>query len=313
MPAVGRWKPAELPMSPRPSRLDGRLLVLAVLACYFGALAIVGAETFWRRAGVPHVSPSFTDMRSITSGWECTRKGLSVVPHDPCDRWHRPVNYPKLWLAPSFLGLGPSSTVYLGVAAGLAFLASVLRLAGRLRVVEGLVYAAALCSPAVMLGIERGNNDLVVFAVVVLALVVFRRGEVGRAIGHGLLLFAGMLKLYPAFSFGVLVRQRRSWAVAGVVAAGAAFGAYVLVTLSYIRAIERASPQLDGYSSGAGVRADLQHVGSLGASAREAVVIVTAAAIAAALLLRARLEPPGEPDLAGDAFCAGAGIYCGTS
>src|SRR2546421_5893557 len=184
MPAVGSGKPAELPMSAsRLTRLDGRLLVLAVLACYFGALAIVGAETFWRRAGVPHVSPSFTDMRSITSGWECTRKGLSVVPHDPCDRWHRPVNYPKLWLAPSFLGLGPSSTVYLGVAAVCAFLASVWRLAGRVQPIGGLVYAGAICSPAVMLGIERGNNDLVVFSLVVLALVVFPRGGRGRARG----------------------------------------------------------------------------------------------------------------------------------
>jgi Glycosyltransferase family 87 len=298
-------RPWELP------DFDGRLVVLAVLACYFGALPILGGVVFWRRLGVPHLSPSFADLRSITSGWECTRKGLPVLPHG-CDPSNRPVNYPQLWLAPAFLGLGPSATVYLGVAAVLAFFASVWTLAGRLHPVEGVVYAAVLCSPAVMLGVERGNNDLVVFALVVLALVLFRRGAVGRAIGHGLLLFAGMLKLYPSFAFGVLVRQRRSWATAGMLAVGAVFAVYFLVTLDYIHKIERASPQLTAYSYGAGVLADLQHVGGLGANAREAAVIAAAATIAAVLLWRARLEPPGDPDLAGDAFCAGAGIYCGT-
>src|SRR5919204_5486013 len=106
--------------------VDGRWIVLGALGCYFVALAITGPGTFWREVGVPHLSPAFLDMHTITSGWECTRRGLAVVPVNPCDPMHRPMNYPRLWMAPAFLGIGQGASFILGVAAVVLFLLSVL-------------------------------------------------------------------------------------------------------------------------------------------------------------------------------------------
>jgi hypothetical protein len=292
--------------------VDGRAIVLGALGCYFGALAIVGPDTFWRRVGVPHLSPAFLDMHTITSGWECTRRGLAVVPVNPCDPRGRPMNYPRLWMAPAFLGIDQGASFALGVAAVVLFLACALLVAGRLHPVEGTVYTAALCSPAVMLGVERGNVDLVVFVLLALALLVFRRSPAGRAVGHGLLLFAAMLKLFPAFGWGPMLRQRPRFAIVGLAGAALIFAVYVGVTLDDIREIRRVSPRSDGYSYGLGPLADLDRPGWAPRSAFEAAAV--GAGIAAAAFVawtRRRLVTAGDVRAA-DAFCVGAGVYCGS-
>ena len=292
--------------------VDGRWIVLGALGCYFVALAITGPGTFWREVGVPHLSPAFLDMHTITSGWECTRRGLEVVPVNPCDPKGRPMNYPRLWMAPAFLGIGQGASFALGVAAVVMFLASVLAVVGRLHPVEGIVYTAALCSPAVMLGIERGNVDLVVFVLLALALLVFRRSPAGRAVGHGLLLFAAMLKLFPAFGWGPILRQRPQFAIVGAVGVALVFAVYVGATLDDIREIRRVSPRVDGYSYGLGPLADLARPGWASRGAFEAAAVgVGIGAAALVAWTRRRLADAGDVRSA-DAFCVGAGVYCGS-
>ena len=99
--------------------------------------------------------PSFLDMRSLTSAWECDRRGIDVLPVNPCDPRARPANYPRLWLVPAPLGLGDDDTVWLGVGLAVVFFVSALAVTGPLTVREGLIYGIALCSPAVMFGVER--------------------------------------------------------------------------------------------------------------------------------------------------------------
>lgn len=292
--------------------VDGRVIVVSALGCYFGALAIIGPVTFWHNVGVPHLTPSFLDMHTITSGWECTRKGLAVVPVNPCDPRDRAMNYPRLWMAPAFLGIGQGATFALGIAAVLTFLVSVLAVAGRLRPAEGIVYAAALCSPAVMLGIERGNVDLVVFSLLALTLLVFRRSPAGRAVGHGLFLFAGMLKLFPAFGWGPILRQRPRFALAGAAGMALVFAVYVGVTLDDIREIRRVSPRVDRYAYGLGPLADLDGPGRIPRGVFEALAVAAGIAVAAlAAWTMRRLATDGDAR-AVDAFCVGAGVYCGS-
>jgi hypothetical protein len=293
-------------------RIDGRVIALGALACYFGALAVVGPKTFWRRLGVPHLSPSFLDMHTITAGWECTRRGLALVPVDPCDPLHRPMNYPRLWMAPAFLGIGQGATVALGVGVVVLFLAAVFAVAGPLHRFEGLVYAAALLSPAVMLGVERGNVDLVVFTLLALALLLFRRSPACRAVGHGLLLLAAMLKLYPAFGWGPIVRQRTRFAFVAAAGVTLVFVIYVGATLDDIREIRRVSPQSDAYSYGVGPLADVDGLGAISKLAFElgAAALGVVAAFLLALVRKGRGS--SEEVHSGDAFCVGAGVFCGS-
>jgi hypothetical protein len=206
---------------------------------------------------------------------------------------------------------------------GALFFLSVLLLAGRLRLVEGVVLAAALCSPAVMFGVERGNVDLSVVALVCVGLVLLRkRRPVAWVSSHGLLLLAAVLKLFPVFALVVLARQTgRRLSLAGLVAA--LFALDVIVTLHDLQTIHRVLPQRIPLSYGVGVLSDgiaelhALRTGSLTvhslSHAIAAALVVGGAALAWMLTRRAPMALLDEGrSLRGDAFYAGAATYVGT-
>jgi hypothetical protein len=309
---------------------SGRLVVVAMLAAYFAMLALVGGADNWDRLGVDPVSPSFADMRSVTSGWECTRAGVDVLPRNPCDPLGgRPANYPHVWMWPAVLGFGQESTVALGVFVVAAFFAAAVlvlpRGAGR---ADAVVYGLALCAPAVMLGVQRGNVDLALFVLVVAGVLVLQRGTTGAWSGTGLIVLAGVLKLFPIFALTVLARlPLRRALVLGSAAAGL-FLAYVLVTLDNIRLIRTVVPQTDYLSFGVRrlthwVNGELnagwawasglvhERLGLAGLDAliiAAVVVVVLVAGIAVPRLLPGNsADPAAQRDL--DLYYAGAGIY----
>ena len=309
-------------MNARLGAADGRLIVVIVLAAYLAAAAIGGASQ-WKRVHEPVETPSFLDMRSLTSAWECSRKGVDPLPANPCDPHGRPANYPRIWLALRVFGLGDSAAVPLGVANGAVFFLSVLLLVGRLRLLEGVVIAAALCSPAVMFGVERGNVDLTVVALVCAGLVLLRKQRAVAWVGsHALFLLAAVLKLFPVFALVVLARQsgRRLW-LAALVAVLVVID--VIATLGDLKTIHRVLPQRIPLSYGVGVLSDgLAELHALRTSAMSphslshaiaAALVVIGAALAWLLTRRApiRLLDDGLT-LRTDAFYAGAATYVGT-
>ena len=295
--------------------------MVAVLVVYFSLLAALGGHARWGRLGVPPLSPPFADMRSVTSGWECTRRGIAVLPTNPCDPYnHRPANYPRIWMWPSFLGLGQGATVALGLAVAAVFFVAALAVLPRAAgAADGLAYGLAVCAPAVMLGVERGNVDLALFALVVLAVLLLRGGRVARWAAHGLILLAAILKLFPIFAAAVLVRQPRRRAMAGLAVVLGSFGLYALLTLGTIREIGGAVPQFDTLSFG--IRRLTEWLWAVSApsplqrlSTRGLDLVLAAVVLAAALLVRVvrpRLLPPDDRsarrDL--DLFYAGAAVY----
>jgi Glycosyltransferase family 87 len=306
--------------------VPGRGIVLFSLYGYFVALIAQGGHLGWEWFQVPATTPSFLDLRSVTSGWECTRKGIDVLARNPCDPFPRPANYPRMWLWPSFLGLGQSSTLILGIVIAIAFFAGALALMGRVeRFPDALVWVALLVSPAVMLGVERGNPDLIVFPIVVAGLLMLRaRGAVARAVGHAALLLAAMLKLFPVFAFIALLRQPRRRAIVGGGLVVVGFGIYAVATLGDIETIHRVLPQEIYYSYGAdvAVRAvtlwlsvHYASLASLGGHGPEQVVLWSAVALAVvAAIAIARLWRAPEETTAKelDLFLAGSAIFVGS-
>ena len=308
-----------------------------MLALYLGALFVLGVAgdgwKAWGTFGVPQWTEPFSDMWSITSGWECVRRGIDVVPNNPCDPWGRYANYPSLWMLPAPLGLPADSARYLGLATAVAFLASAISLLGAASWRAGVVFGLALCSPPVMLGVERGNADLLIFAALVGALWLLAASRpVWRVGAHALLLLLAMLKLFPAFAFPALLRQRGRWALAGAALVTAGFAAYLFATRHEIREILDVLPEAVWAHYGAGVGVDAAaerlstHLSALSVLETDWVhraveIGVLALGLAAGVLLafRSRGRVP-RPDDGGsrrerfqvDAFVAGAGIFCGT-
>lgn len=298
------------------------MLVVGAVAAYLIVLVGLGGQPAWDRLGVPDIQPNFADMRSVTSAWECDRQGTQVLPSNPCDPWGRPANYPTAWLWPSALGLGQEVTAPLGVATGVIFFVSFLVLIGAPGLREALLYSAVAISPTVMLGVERANADLLLFALVVAAIHVFRRGSAGRLVAYVLLLVAAVLKLYPALAWGVLLRQSRRLAlISGGVIVGL-FATYVVATFDTIRVISEVVSQIVPVQYGADVgidslqswAADKAGLSWLAETGDWLTAVTLAAGVAAIAGIAWRRRSLGEVvrrsiDVHTDAFVAGAGIY----
>ena len=153
------WSDDRSPMS------DGRSIVVGVVALYLTLVAGMRALRdldIWPWLGVPS-DPASSSMRgtwlrrSSAAGWATIRWSTIPVTRGAgsCS------THGYGWC---FAGLASSSVTLclFGVVVITVFLVLLLLLFGRLSVVEGLVVAVAVCSPAVMFAVERANMDLVV-------------------------------------------------------------------------------------------------------------------------------------------------------
>jgi hypothetical protein len=307
-------------------RSDGRVLAGGAVVLFFATLLAVHAltgSTPWRTVGVApggsygrhgYRAVSFLDMRSVTSAWDCERRGISAFPINICDPFRRPANYPRIWIWFWHLGLGEGDTVPLAVTNAVLFYLAALAIAGPLTLGEGALYGVALLAPATLFGVEQGNVDLALFALVAAgALLLARRTFAGGAAITG----AAVLKLFPAAAIIVLGRERRRWAAA--VSAIAIVTAYVIVTLPDIRTVWSVIPRAITNSYGSGVvPLALQVDGFRYASSTserdliQAGLILLGLAIAVVLLRWRRDEWEAGQTHRLDAFWIGAAIYAGS-
>jgi len=187
------------------------LALLAVV--YFSAFAFYPRLFFI--LGVNHFNVWFLDSFAVLASNDALSAGRDPYANNPLDYLGRPHVYSHWWLHLRDLGLTRGDTVWLGISLAVAFLLAAL---GRLRprtARELLWYAAVLGSAPVLLALDRGNNDLVIFillAFLVPGLLSSRR--LVRFLAPALVVLAAMLKYYPAVSALLLLggadpRERR--------------------------------------------------------------------------------------------------------
>jgi hypothetical protein len=312
--------------------VDGRLVVAGVLATYLAAVAvarIVFGFDLWWWLGVWTNDWIFLDTQNITSAAECWRQGHDVLRDNPCDPLGRALNYPRVWLVLALFGMDRSWTIALGLVICGLFFAAVWFLLDRLSVKEAVIVAAAVCAPAVMLGVERGQNDLLLFDLLVTAVILWRSHRLWSGAASPLLVFvAAVLKLFPAVALGAFVIARGRRAALVATGAGAAFLVYAAVTFGDLQAIRHALPQSDHYAYGARILVDVlgwaiapEQWAALGMSAHQLIAAAPLAGVSVvgwmawsrSQLLKAltpvREGPDGWRRLA---FHMGALVYVGT-
>jgi hypothetical protein len=300
----------------RAQRLDGRVVAATAVVLFFVVMlsfrAITGT-TPWTHVGVSSVHVSFADLRSVTSAWDCERRGIQAFPKNPCDPFGRPANYPRVWVSLWHLGLGEGDTVWLGVAIGVLFYIAALAVAGPLTIGGGVVYAAALLAPATLLGVQRGNVDLLMFVLVAIGVLLVRRSPWLAAIP---ITAAGVLKLFPATAVIVFARERRRW-LAGA-ASLIALAVYGLATLNDIRTLRSVIPRVVPNSYGAGVIPLALHEAHVSWAQSAASVrylrlgLIAGGLLFALVLFLRRRGNDDADDLKLDAFWAGAAVYAGS-
>lgn len=178
---------------------------------YFGALRLLGNEPF---------SFPFVDIQAVLSAAECQRQGLDIYLTNPCDPLGRPHVYSPLWtaLVPGFLG--GSAAGWVGLSLDLIFILSwAVSLQPRnMRAV--LVLGLATLSPMTVYALERANNDIIVYLLILCGVMLSTAARPYHRCAYLLYLAAGLLKYYPLALLTLLFRERRRDAVAGMITAG---------------------------------------------------------------------------------------------
>lgn len=297
--------------------MDGRWLIVTALTAYFALLVsmqhFVGDTRAWHRLGVPAASPACSeDLLGFFKAAENARRGFDPITGDPNDPEQNTATYPHIWFWPWLVLPSQLGHVHaLGVLLRLTFYGCVLLFAGRLDLRGGLVWAALLCLPPAMLAVERSNNDLVIFDLLALALVVRRVAGVAAAgWGYALIGAAALLKLYPFGAFCLALREKPRTAFVVLAAAGAGFAAYLYAIRDQLRAIKSVLPQLIGFSYGSRVFADWYATGHPGVLPG----FVPTLAVGVVLLLAGagwRLAPrlPALPGAKLDGLMVGSVLY----
>ena len=175
-------------------------------ACLLGLLTLddfseVSAREWMSHYGVPMQSPLFSDLQLVALWNDRAASGISPY-FDPLfnEQGQRlRMNYPPVFLGLSWFGLTAESFNWWGVGMGLLFVAAFTVLARGGTLGSMIVWALLLVSPASLFLMERGNPDILVFSLLVMAIEGARR----LPLLIGCVGLASVLKLFPVA--GILV------------------------------------------------------------------------------------------------------------
>ena len=229
-------------MLKKQSKIDGRFLVVAALLGYFGLLYLanffVPYHKFWRKLGVvAAVKNPFIDLAAVLGAFDCDRlTGEVSLTNNSC---FNQISYPSSWSLLTWLGLEQRDTIFLGVLFALIFYVITLMIIGRLNYQEAIVYALILCSPPVMLLVERGNVDIVIYSWLGVGLMIIKnsRALIFRLCAYLLIFFWGVIKLFPIFGLAVIIKEKRNLFLFLAAIFTTAFITYFLASIGEMKTI----------------------------------------------------------------------------
>jgi len=308
--------------------IDGRVIVIGAVATYLGIIAagrLSWGVDLWPYLGVPSGPSLFADARNVTAAWESERLGYDPLYKSPRDPWHRPLMYLRPWLLLGVLGLDQSHTFILSTILIAAMFVSFAFLIGRVTAGTGIVLAFAVCSPAVMLAVERANMDIALFAIVTVSILLWRmRPGVARVASPILVLVAATAKLYPGFALPAFVVSGSRSAARAALLCLAAFGVYFAYSFRDIAHVAEIATQGEQFSYGARILpVHLYHHFEIArwsgpTALKQVIAIVPLALISLAIAIRVQrhlsLRSDGTTVASAPlvAFQVGALIYLGT-
>lgn len=237
------------------------LVLLILWALYLLALNKFG---LWAYVGVPHMEPLFGDLHAILSAIECHNRGANVFASNTCDVLSRVHVYGSLWLKLGALGVGPAHLFFIGLITNLLFMVLAVYFVKPTSWGEFAKGCLILFSSAVTLGVERANNDLIIFILLALSAILFAmKDKVSQVFSLILIYLSSLLKIYPSVLFGAVLFIARRKIKDIIFIAGCAtalMGIWLATNLSEILLLKDIAPApIDHYATGA--RAFLAYIG----------------------------------------------------
>ena len=197
-------------------RRAGLIIALLALGVW---VACFRFPVVWNATGIGEAGQPFLDLYGMLAASDAAQAGIDPFQPNAFDPYHRPLLFTEWWLGAGKLGLTRADTSWLGwVMAGATLLTAVAMIRPRTRG-EQVKTFLWLVSPAMLMAVNRANNDLVVFFVMSAGLVALRAENwPGRALGVVLFAAAAVLKYYPLAGLVVLLDARTRRELAGAVA-----------------------------------------------------------------------------------------------
>lgn len=216
------------------SRFDGRFLILAILLVYFGVIFASSMSgnypDLWRKLGVPAMKSPLGDLSAVLAEFDRIRSGDNAF---PANSHHTFVGYPLIWRTLGGFGIGNKDLLPAGVLLIILFYAATFLLIGRLNYREGIFYSLVLCSPPVMLLVERCNVDILMYSLLVMALLFIKKQKLlgVRIIGYLVILLTAFFKLFPVFGLSVIIKERRKYCI---LIGSIVFGLFLIYFFSHL-------------------------------------------------------------------------------
>lgn len=209
------------------------LLVASGITIILGSFLILGFDKTWRIWNLPTKQPVFYDLRLITAGAESYSKGYDPAYNNPFDPEQRLFNYPRIWYIILTSGIDQHSTDILGILLALGFFICIVTFRGEIDKTTAIIQTMIVFSPAVLLGLERGNVDILIFILLSIALFI---KDYSRTLSFLVFLLSIALKIFPIFGIGYLLdgnRRSIKYIIIGILSTAA----YMLFSLDDMRHI----------------------------------------------------------------------------
>lgn len=262
--------------------------------------------------------PGFHDSRQFAWAAESFDMGYDPLIENPQNPRGHQLNYPRIWHLPFYLGIDESHTNIIGTIVVIIFFIGI-GLFWFSRKFSNLTYLmlfAVFLSPAVMLGLERSNIELIIFSVLSLAILVNYHSSIPALL---IFILAAILKIYPAFGFIYLLKEdkKRFWTL--FLSAMIIFIVYGIISLNDFMQVYKTTPKLVNSSFGMHVWwMGIQHgrVFAVPLSENSIMIFRTASYVISLLIVAAALflgirkcSADYKSGKHLDAFRVGTGIY----
>jgi len=190
-----------------PYRLIAVSVFVFMISLYFFQARALLAVIYGVVGVIPWRSP-FLDTDTVLSAIRCGRLGIDVFARNPCDDLGRVFDYSPLWLVGDALPMTRAWIAPIGMMVDIGFMIALLVLPVPSDRRSQTFMAFSAVSSGTFYLLERGNNDAVIFALIVFGALLIIRGGWASAAGGALIVLAGLLKYYPMLACAAFLRQR---------------------------------------------------------------------------------------------------------
>ena len=236
--------------------MSGRsyLLLIIVFVSIISLLAyFTFGWTFWRIFfAVPIMEPVFADLRGALAVAEGYSLGLNPLIDNQLDPFGRPSNHTIFWYYISLLGLKLEHTNFIGIGFIFLFIIShFFYLPANLSKKLIALLLLVIFSSNILLGVERGNPDILIFFILSLVIYLLSSPNIGAKISSFfLVLFCFFIKLFPIFAFSYLLKTSKKTSFLALLIIISCGVAYLIINFESLLLIKNNSDSTHNISYG---------------------------------------------------------------